>query len=259
MSATHVIEKLPLWIGGDLTEQESLSVQAHLEICPACRAEASAYREAMFCLRMPPEPPFTEEERSAMRLEVMAEVRRRGAPKPTRAMPLLLAAAASIPVAMLFHALYGAEEKPAAAALAAQRSSAVVTGRPAGEASETSETSKADETGKPTGAMVVAQAQTPTEGAVPAAPRVRPANAAITVAQRRGSSVTQERESSVTRERGSSVTQERESSVTRMEFQTENPNIKIIWFTRAGATTNATAKLDPSTTTTKGDSNEPIG
>jgi len=219
MSHPHVTEKLALWVGGDLTEQEALSVQAHLDNCPACRSEASAYREAMSGLRTQPVLPFTEAERAAMRLEVMTKVRALGAPKPKRTMPWLLAAAASIPALMLFHALYAAKEKPApVAVMAAVQSNPLEAAQKARPA--------AYETSKPTDTLVK------NASPVPAMRRKRTANAAVMVAQ---------------------------SSVTRIEFQTENPNIRIIWFTNAGATTNATTKLDSATTVIKGDSNESFG
>jgi len=222
MSYPHVTEKLALWVGGDLTEQEALSVQVHLDNCPACRSEATAYREAMSSLRTPPDLPFTEAERAAMRLEVMTKVRALGAPKPKRAMPWLLAAAASIPALMLFHALHAAKEKPAHVAVVA------VTQSYAQEADQKARPAEY-ETSKPMDALVK------NTSPVLATRRTRTGNAAVMVAQKR------------------------ESTLTRIEFQTENPNIRIIWFTNAGATANVTTKLDSSTTVIKGDSNESFG
>lgn len=234
MSFPHVTDKLPLWVGGDLMEQDALPVRAHLEHCPECRFEAAAYRDAMSSLRMPPQLPFTEAERTAMRLEIMARVRKLRAPKPTRATPWLLAAAASIPAMMLFHALYalhGAKEKPVPAAVqAVSRFDTLETARKTGQ----TEPAVGEANGQ-TGTTVVAR-QPLIESAepAPAARRERTANASIVAVQRR------------------------ESSVTRIEFQTANPDIKIIWFTRAGITANATTKLGSSAAAIRGDSNEPL-
>jgi hypothetical protein len=89
-------------------------VQAHLEQCPACRAEALAYGEVVSRLKTRPELPFSQEELSAMRRGVMAKIRR---PR-RRVAPWLLAAAAILPAALAFRTLSGAKERPSPVAIA---------------------------------------------------------------------------------------------------------------------------------------------
>lgn len=93
MTASHVLEQLPLWVGGDLAEVEAAAVQAHLDRCPDCRAAAQSLAESRAWLLEDAVPPFTAEDRVRLRAEVMAQIR---AEKPGRVQlwPRLLLAAA---------------------------------------------------------------------------------------------------------------------------------------------------------------------
>jgi len=107
MNSFHVTEKLALWAGGDLSEQEMASIQAHLDVCHACKSEAIAYKEAIAWLQMPLEIPFSKEERTRIRNSVMTKIRSDKSTKKKKStvrpfVPLLLATAASIPAFLLF-------------------------------------------------------------------------------------------------------------------------------------------------------------
>ena len=122
MKTYHVSEKLALWVGGDLSEQEMASVQAHLDVCDKCRSEALNYKEAMSWLQAPAEIRFTQEECADIRNSVMAKIRSDKQTKKSHIkpfIPLLIAAAASIPVYLLFsNSVMGKSELPTAAASA---------------------------------------------------------------------------------------------------------------------------------------------
>ncbi|MCL1893728.1 MAG: zf-HC2 domain-containing protein [Holophagaceae bacterium] len=111
MSTLHVTEKLALWAGGDLSEQEMISIQEHLEICPECRLEAHAYSEAMSLLQAPIELPFSTEDQVVTRNSVMAKIRSEKTTRKSqiqRFIPLLVAVA-SIPICILLYS--NAKEK----------------------------------------------------------------------------------------------------------------------------------------------------
>lgn len=100
MTTAHVLERLPLWVEGDLSEGEASAVQAHLAQCPACRAAAEALRESQAWLKAASGSPFTFEERRQLRQDVMARIQAvpprklRGAPPFLKVRPILLAVAA---------------------------------------------------------------------------------------------------------------------------------------------------------------------
>ena len=219
MSTPHVTEKLPLWVSGDLSEQDTLSVQAHLDSCPACRSEAQAYRETLSWLKEPVEAPFTQEEHDSVRNSVMAKIRQsqqsnnpnnsnnQKASNVRRFIPWLLAAAASIPAAMMF---YSQEEKAAPKTV-------VASARPGGP--------MASQQLQQTGAVSSDATQTSLE------------QAAYKPVKRSNQSAYSARAKS----RPAGL--ERETSVTRIEFQTEDPNIRIIWFPRPDSSTTDLTNL----------------
>jgi anti-sigma factor RsiW len=47
MSHEYVIERLDDWAGNELPDAERQAVEFHLEVCPACRAEAEALRDLL--------------------------------------------------------------------------------------------------------------------------------------------------------------------------------------------------------------------
>lgn len=75
MNAAHVApEDLALWVEGDLPEAQAAGVASHLAACPACRAEAEAIRASQAWLKEGEEPPFSPEERTALRAAVLLEL-----------------------------------------------------------------------------------------------------------------------------------------------------------------------------------------
>lgn len=91
----HVLERLPLWVEGDLEAPEASAVQSHLEGCPACRAAAEALRESQAWVRTVDPAPFSPAERLALRASVLTQIRQEGRPSRIRALrPYVLAAAA---------------------------------------------------------------------------------------------------------------------------------------------------------------------
>lgn len=96
MKRRHALDALPLWAGNDLPPARRAQVDAHLEACPSCRAEAQALLEALAWLRKDAESPFTPEEGSTLRREVMARVRRSAPPRARRSRAWILLPAAAL-------------------------------------------------------------------------------------------------------------------------------------------------------------------
>lgn len=95
MTASHVLEQLPLWVGGDLAEADAAAVQAHLDRCPDCRAAAQALAGSRDWLLEDSVAPFTAEDRLSLRAEVMARIRAEH-PRRLRSWPRWLLAAAAL-------------------------------------------------------------------------------------------------------------------------------------------------------------------
>ncbi|MDE3032332.1 MAG: zf-HC2 domain-containing protein [Acidobacteriota bacterium] len=105
MSTRHVLDRLPLWLEGDLPEREAEAIQNHLNHCPDCQAAAERLRTSQAWLREALAPPFDAADHAALREAVMAQVR--SAPSPrrlSRLVPraaLLAAGAAALLIAVL--------------------------------------------------------------------------------------------------------------------------------------------------------------
>jgi hypothetical protein len=94
----HVLEQLPLWIGGDLGPADMAAVDAHLSRCPACQQEAAHLRRSQAWLRETQEPPFEAGDRARLRRNVLAQIRQEPLPSPIqrfRPRPAWLAACAA--------------------------------------------------------------------------------------------------------------------------------------------------------------------
>ena len=220
MDTTHVTKKLPLWAGGDLARPEMDRIQAHLDVCPACRAEAESYVEAMSWLRQPPDPPFTQGERVALRKETMEKIRMANSRPRKGALPWLLLAAA-LPVGIL---LYRALEKPPGGASAPLIAHSQANGGTVVRASGELPLPGTEQT----------TAQQPQQSAgnqAPGVPSVPGASGSHPVAHR---ATAQPAASARPAPPLQPAHQERDSTVTRIEIQTENPRVKIIWFARSG-------------------------
>jgi hypothetical protein len=69
-------ELLPLLAGRDLEEKQATLVAAHVESCEECAHSAEEYREAQHMVRLYAPPPFSEEDYAGMRRSVLREIER---------------------------------------------------------------------------------------------------------------------------------------------------------------------------------------
>jgi hypothetical protein len=97
----HVLDRLPLWIVGDLEDTEMAAVDRHLAQCPGCRAEAERLSCSQGWLREVMASPFGAPDGDRLRRQVMAQIRAEAGAKPThrlcpRSAVLLAACAASL-------------------------------------------------------------------------------------------------------------------------------------------------------------------
>lgn len=101
----HVLDQLPLWVGGDLGAAETTAVDRHLEECPACRAAAEDLRASQAWLREALAPPPSAFAEGALQRAVMAQIRVEAAAKPIWRLAvrggLLAACAASLLIGTL--------------------------------------------------------------------------------------------------------------------------------------------------------------
>ncbi|MFN7956964.1 MAG: zf-HC2 domain-containing protein [Holophagaceae bacterium] len=90
----HVLDLLPLWIGGDLDATDLDAVDRHLAQCPDCRAAAEDLRVSQAWLREALASPFDATDAERLRQGVMAQIP--AGARPARRLhlrPALLAAA----------------------------------------------------------------------------------------------------------------------------------------------------------------------
>lgn len=134
MTDRHVLDRLPLWIAGDLDAPETKSVQAHLDQCPDCRSAADRMREGRTWLREALEPPFDAADHACLREAILVQVRLAEPPRWTsRLTPraVLLAATAA---ALLLTLSYPWHQAPPASPLPAPPALAGTTTVPAPQA-----------------------------------------------------------------------------------------------------------------------------
>jgi hypothetical protein len=214
MISPHVTEKLPLWIGGDLSNQEMKLVQEHLNTCQACQLEAKRYTEALAWLKEPANTgatnfPFTQEDFKNVRNSVMAQISKTQKDVHQKSwkhlapyLPWLLAAA--IPAAVI---LYGGKEY-----LAPKKSDSTVVAST-----------------EPNNSIGVTGADTaPAPQVAPLADSVQPAAPSPQLAARPKAAHKQSAKFLLAKNQPANFQQD--GTITRIEFQTEDPNIKIIWF-----------------------------
>jgi anti-sigma factor RsiW len=105
MTSHHVLDRLPLWVEGDLTGQELLEVERHLAECPSCQEAAQRLTTSQSWLREALVSPFEASDQERLRRKVMDQIRAEAPARPARRLtvrPALLAAcAASLLVASL--------------------------------------------------------------------------------------------------------------------------------------------------------------
>jgi len=215
MISPHVAEKLPLWAGGDLPSHEMKQVQEHLNTCQACQLEAKRYSEALAWLKEPAntgatDSPFTQEDFKNVRNSVMAQISMTQKDIPQKSisksgkrlvpyLPWLLAAA--IPAAII---LYGGKEY-----LVPKKSVSI------GAAHV--------EPNDSIGANIVHAPQI-----APLVKSFQPAASSPQLAARPKTAPKQSVGFLLAKNQPANF--EQDGTVTRIEFQTEDPNIKIIWF-----------------------------
>ena len=76
MNCKHVQELLPLYIGRDLEEKRTKLVTAHLQSCTECAGAADEYRETRQLLQEFAVPPFSEAVYAGIRQRVLREIGR---------------------------------------------------------------------------------------------------------------------------------------------------------------------------------------
>jgi len=205
MISPHVTEKLPLWAGNDLPSHEMKLVQEHLNTCQACQLEAKRFSEALAWLKEPTNTPFTQEDFRSVRNSVMAQISKtkedvspKSGKRLAQYLPWLLAAA--IPAAII---LYGGKEY-----LLPKGSVPIVSA--SAEPNDSIGATGADTAPAPQIALLAPSAPSPQLAARPKAAHKQ--SAEFILAKNQPASFQQD------------------GSITRIEFQTEDPNIKIIWF-----------------------------
>jgi anti-sigma factor RsiW len=105
MTSPHVLDQLPLWVGGDLDTTRAAEVEGHLATCATCRSTAEQLKTSQAWLRDAMAPPFTTDHRDHLRRVVMDQVRAEAAVRSTHQLAirrnLLAACAASLLLATL--------------------------------------------------------------------------------------------------------------------------------------------------------------
>ena len=76
MNCKDVQELLPLYVGRDLEERRAKLVTAHVQSCGQCAGSVNEYRETRQLLQQFAPPPFSEEVYAAIRQRVLHEIER---------------------------------------------------------------------------------------------------------------------------------------------------------------------------------------
>lgn len=76
MNCKHVRELLPLYVGGDLDERREKVVTAHVQVCAYCACSAGEYNETRQLLMKFAPPPFSESVYTGIRQNVLREIAR---------------------------------------------------------------------------------------------------------------------------------------------------------------------------------------
>ncbi|HEX8845821.1 MAG TPA: zf-HC2 domain-containing protein [Pyrinomonadaceae bacterium] len=77
MKCKHVQELLPLYAGRDLDEKLAKPVTAHLQSCAECARSAEQFREAQQLMQLLEPPPFSEAVYAGIRQRVLREIGRK--------------------------------------------------------------------------------------------------------------------------------------------------------------------------------------
>src|SRR5688572_19327466 len=76
MNCNHVLELLPLYVGGDLEEKRAKLITAHVQACAVCAGSADEYRETRQLVQQFAPPQFSEAVYTVIRQSVLREVGR---------------------------------------------------------------------------------------------------------------------------------------------------------------------------------------
>ena len=76
MNCTHIEKLLPLYVEGDLDTQQAEMVLTHLDACPKCQERAAEYEESQNWLRSYSPPQFDETFFEGLRQSVQSEIAR---------------------------------------------------------------------------------------------------------------------------------------------------------------------------------------
>ena len=76
MNCKHVQELLPLYVGRDLEEKRAQLITAHMQICAECAGSADEYRGSRQLLQQFTPPPFGEADYAGIRQHVLREIGR---------------------------------------------------------------------------------------------------------------------------------------------------------------------------------------
>ena len=239
MNCKHVQELLPLYVGRDLEENYAQLVTAHMQSCAECTGSAAEFRETRQLLQQFAPPPFGEEVCAGIRQRVLHEIGREAtAPGLSRMLESLFrprlrwAVATAVLLAVSVFAFYFIAKRRAnlmpnpthdRQQLAASRHT--VDG-PASPSLKESEALPPASTIKNKGSVQGSTHQSQRrKGPAAAADRTRPA----TVNNAR--SMTADANNLAEPDAVPALDPATSEKTLRVEMQTRDPNIRIIWFT----------------------------
>lgn len=225
MNCKNVEELLPLYVGRDLEAERVRQIKAHIQSCTECAGSAREYVEANQLLKAAEPPQFSEATYAAVRRNVLREIERKSS-APTLIeflmRPLSLrvtwAVSAAVMVVVCAFAYYFLADR--------------MSGRPYGQ-----QAVEKRDTGVKKALDQRATAPTGTAGVPPALatssnkPRL---NQRVWHSTRAGGTpavpVRSASDSPVEPKDASTDTAATSDKILRLEIQTSNPNIRIIWF-----------------------------
>lgn len=234
MNCQKIDELMPLFAGGDLDGADMQAIASHLETCAGCRLSENGYRAAMLMISAYEPPRFSETVLADMRRRVLAEIEQ-SSRTPLFAslvemvrLPYLWPAAAAVLIIITLLALMQLIPRSSGGANLADR-------REAGETVEPPQTEQLTTPSKRDG-QLMALGTDSTNGQQRIA-RKRPAvkrfvaDKAIAASPRKTTRVAQ----TPAPENVASLPAnypDTDQPVMRVEMQTKDPNIRIIWFSK---------------------------
>ena len=113
MTMPHVLDRLPLWIEGDLEAADMAAVDRHLSQCPACQEAAEGLRASQAWVRESTTSPFDAADHGHLRRQVMGRIRAEARPiRRLHLRPALMAAAALLLAVLVWQQPGGREGTP---------------------------------------------------------------------------------------------------------------------------------------------------